>query len=312
METHLEGMETRLPLATAVLICRNHECYVRAAVLSAVHQSYSNIELIVIDNGSTDNSRSELQILQSEYGFRLICQENVGLTAALNQALALAKGKYFAMLATDDIWFPNKTAVQVSFLESNPDVHLVSAQVQPIDIEGNLSARYLPERPGDATFRDLMSLGCFVYGPTVMCRVQSLRELGGYDETLRIEDYSLALRMAYEYRRIVVLGEDLTFYRRHPQNWTAKSILPELAEIGAKYRHTPEYVAFYRHQFPLSFWRLVKDGQKRQALQLLVSEPVPWTWKNVGRGLVRMLIPYGLIRIYRRLTGKPPEGETVS
>ena len=302
----------RSPLVTAVLVCWNHERFVRAAVLSALQQSYKNIEFIVFDNGSTDGSRRELEALQADHGFKLICQSNVGLVAALNQALAIASGKYLATLATDDIWLPDKTAKQVEFLEAHPDVHLVSGQVRGIDAEDRPAGRHSLERPGEATFSDLMALGCFVYGPTIMCRVQTLRDMGGYDESLRIEDYSLALRLAYEGRRVMVLDEDLTLYRRHSASWTSRSIEPELAEIGAKFRHTPEYPAFYRHHFPLSFWRLVKNGRKRQALRLLKSEPVPWTWENMGRGLVRMLIPYGLVKGYRRFMGKALDGETAS
>lgn len=299
-----------LPLVTAVLICWNHERFVRSAVLSALGQTYRNIQLIVFDNGSTDGSRRELEALRAEHEFTLICQGNVGLVPALNQALAMARGKYLALLATDDIWFADKTAKQVAFMQAHPDVHLVSGQVQAIDEDGRPAGRHRLERPGEATFADLMSMGCFVYGPTILCRTETLREMGGFDESMRIEDYSLALRLTHEGRRVFVLRDDLTYYRRHASSWTARSIDPELGEIGARFRHTPEYPAFYRHHFPLTFWRLVRDGQKRVALRLLVCEPVPWTWRNVGRGLIRMLIPYSLVRAYRALTGNADDADS--
>ena len=299
------------PLVTAVLVCWNHERFVRSAVLSALHQTYAYIQLIVFDNGSTDGSRIELESLCKEYGFTLICQGNVGLVRALNMALALAAGRYFAILSTDDVWLSEKTAKQVAFLEANPDVHLVSGQVDGIDAEGRPAARHQLERPGEATFADLMSLGCYVYGPTIMCRVQTLREFGGFDESMRIEDYSLALRFTHAGRRVVVLPDDLTLYRSHGKNWTARSIDSEVAEIGRRFRQTAEYASFYRHHFPLEFWRLVKNGHKLRALKVLWSEPVPWTWINVGRGLVRMLIPYTLIRMVRKFIGKNSSGEPV-
>lgn len=310
MTGFIDGAATPNPLVTAVLVCWNHERFVRSAVQSALQQTYPNIELIVIDNGSIDGSRRELEALRAEHEFTLICQENIGLVPALNQALKNAQGKYLTLLATDDLWLPEKTSKQVAFLEENPDVHLVSGQVEGIDSEGQPAARHRLERPGEASFADLMSLGCFVYGPTIMCRVRTLRDIGGFDESMRIEDYSLALRLTYEGRRVFVLAEDLTLYRRHGASWTSRSIEPELGEIGAKFRHTPEYRFFYRHHFPLAFWRLVKDGHKSQALRLLYSEPVPWTWANVGRGLLRMFIPYSLIRAYRWLIGRSPAGES--
>ena len=296
------------PLVTAVLVCWNHERFVRDAVLSALHQTYPAIELLVFDNGSTDGSRRELFALQQEHGFTLVCQDNIGLVRTLNKALSMARGKYIAGLATDDIWLPGKTAREVEFLETNPDVDLVSGQIECIDGDGNPIYPPLVVRPGDVSFGDLMAYGCFVYGPTVMCRAEMLRAIGGYDESLRIEDYSLALRLTYEGRRVVSLPDVLTRDRRHGNNWTAGSVDPELAEIGRRYRKTPEYRAFYRRNFPMTFWQQVADGHKRQALRTLFNEPVAWTWENVGRGLARMLIPYALIRAYRVLRGKRPDG----
>jgi alpha-1,3-rhamnosyltransferase len=279
--------------------------------MSALQQTYRRIQLIVIDNGSRDGSRRELSALRERHPFELILQDNVGLVGALNRALALAEGKYFATLATDDVWLPQKTATQVEFLEAHADVDLVGGQIECIDAEGRRLDLPLVVRPGDVTFADLMRHGCFVYGPTAMARTATLREIGGYDPSLRIEDYSLALRLTHEGRRVFALPDVLTRYRRHGANWTVGSIDPDLAQIGERYRHTPEYRWFYRRNFPLAFWRLVADGRKTEAWRTLWREPVSWTWSNVGRGLVRMLIPYSLVRAYRTLSGKPPAGGAV-
>ena len=296
--------DSATPLRTAALVCFNHRRFVREAVLSALSQTYPSIQVIVVDNGSTDGSRQELQALREEHDFELVLQENAGLVRALNLALSKAKGKYFAVLATDDVWERAKTAIQVAFFEKNPEVQLLSGQVRPIDADGRDVSVPLLVRPGEAKFADLMSIGCFVSGPTIMCLTQTLRDVGGYDESLRIEDFSLALKYTYEGRRVVVLPDVLTRYRRHETNWTLGSMDKDLAEIGQKYRSTPEYRAFYRLYFPTTFWQLVKDGKKRDAWHLLISEPVAWTWRNVGRGLVRMLIPYALVRAVRRLSNR--------
>ena len=134
----------------------------------------------------------------------------------------MARGKYLTLLATDDIWLPHKTAKQVAFLEANPDVHLVSGQVECIDADGKATGPTVEPRPGEVTFMDLMSWGCSVYGPTVMTRVPTLRDIGGYDETLRVEDYSMALELTRQGRRVVALPDVLTLYRRHGNNWTAR------------------------------------------------------------------------------------------
>ena len=293
-----------LPLVTAVLVCWNHVRFVRKAVESVFAQTYPNIELIVFDNGSTDGSRAELENLRSEREFTLVLQDNVGLVRALNRGLALCKGKYFACLSTDDMWLPDKTAIQVDFLESNSDVHLVAGQIESIDADGKLSAVPTVKRSGEPTFKELMTRGTYVPGPTTMCRVDTLKALGGYDESIRIEDYSLVLKLTYRGMRVVVLPQSLTLYRFHGANWSARSLESELLEVGAAYRHTPEYRDFFRFHFPLTFWHRAKEGEKMSALRLLLSEPVPWTWANVGRGFVRLAIPYSLVRLVRKLRAK--------
>ncbi len=293
-----------LPLVTAVLVCWNHVRFVRKAVESVFAQTYPNIELIVFDNGSTDGSRAELEKLRAEREFTLVLQDNVGLVRALNRGLALCKGKYIACLSTDDIWLPDKTALQVHFLESHPDVHLVAGQIESIDADGKLSAVPTVKRSGEPTFKELMTRGNYVPGPTTMCRIDTLNALGGYDESIRIEDYSLVLKLTYRGMRVVVLPQSLTLYRFHGANWSARSLEAELLEVGAAYRHTPEYRDFFRFHFPLTFWHLAKDGSKMSALRLLLSEPVPWTWANVGRGFVRLAIPYSLVRLVRKLRAK--------
>ena len=293
-----------LPRVTAVLVCWNHVRFLRKAIESVFAQTYPNIELIVFDNGSTDGSRAELEKLRAEREFTLVLQDNVGLVRALNRGLGMCTGDYIACLSTDDIWLPEKTAIQVDFLGRNPDVHLVAGQIESIDADGKLSAVPTVKRSGEPTFAELMTRGNYVPGPTTMCRVSTLKRLGGYDESIRIEDYSLVLKLTYLGMRVVVLPESLTLYRFHGSNWSAGSLEAELLEVGRAYRHTPEYAAFYRFHFPLTFWRLVKDGQKMAALRLFLSEPVPWTWDNVGRGLLRLPIPYVLIRLVRRLREK--------
>ena len=104
----LNGTGLSVPPVTAVLVCWNHERFVRQAVLSALQQTYPNIQVIVFDNGSSDGSRRELEALAKEHEFTLVFQDNIGVVRALNKGLTLGRGKYFTMLATDDVWLPDK------------------------------------------------------------------------------------------------------------------------------------------------------------------------------------------------------------
>lgn len=112
------------PLVSVVIPTYNREKVVLTAVDSALNQSYRNLEVIVIDDGSTDNTREAL----AKYGDRIryYYQSNQGVSAARNHAINVANGKYIAFLDSDDEWFPNKIEKQIEYLEANPDLSFVA------------------------------------------------------------------------------------------------------------------------------------------------------------------------------------------
>lgn len=294
-------MKANLPLVTAVLVCWNHERFVRASIRAAVRQTYPNIQLIVFDNDSSDGSRKIIEPLAEEYGFTFIHQPNVGLVKTLNRALGMARGKYFTLLATDDVWLLDKIERQVGFMEKEPDLDMVCGNVVMIDQDDQLVGIQASHRQRqEVTFKYLMEVGNAVQGSTVMLRTQALADEGGYDEAIRVEDYALALRFAKHGRRILHTGEVYTLYRRHGNNWTGRPIYEELREIGHAYRATPEYRGYMRRSMNGYFRKLASEN-KKAAISLLLSEPITWSFSDVGVGLVKMLIPISTVRMYRKL-----------
>jgi alpha-1,3-rhamnosyltransferase len=285
--------EAVLPQVTTVMVCWNHEAFVRQAVLSVLDQTLPSHQVIVFDNGSTDGSRGVLEALRRERDFTLICQDNIGLVPALNRGLAMAEGQYFQCLATDDAMLPDKTERQVRYLEANPDVHLVCGQVDVIDEHGRPGGWPATRRPGEVTFDDLMRNGCNVSGPTILCRTDTLRAIGGYDEQALIEDYSLALRLTHMGYRAVCLDEVVTHYRRHGGNWTTRPIWEERRRVGQPYRRTPQYRDFARCNLA-GYFRHLAGRRKREALQLLWQEPFVWSWRELGIGLMKLALPASL------------------
>ena len=96
------------PLVSVVIPCYNHEKFVQDCIQSVIDQTYENIELIIIDDGSKDNSVKVIQELADKYGFTFIHRPNKGLSATLNEGIRLSKGKYFSAIASDDILFLEK------------------------------------------------------------------------------------------------------------------------------------------------------------------------------------------------------------
>lgn len=288
------------PLVTAVLVCWNHERFVRQSVLSALQQTYPNLQVIVFDNGSTDGSRRELQALARERDFTLVCQDNIGLVRTLNKALSFAEGKYFTPLATDDAWLPEKIARQVRFMEANEDVHMVCGRICAIDENGRAFTRHSDFAPGEVTFQKLVRSEMRVYGPTVMCRTETMKRLGGYDEKIPIEDFAMALRFAQHGHRVMALDEVFTLYRRHSGNWTNRTVWPEALEVGRAYLGAADYVTYVRAH-ARGYFRWLAGTNKRDAIRVLRSEPIAWTWDDVGVGMLKLLVPPLLLKCRRRL-----------
>jgi len=268
--------------------------------MSAVRQTYPNIQLIVFDNDSRDGSRRVIEELRQEYEFQFIHQENVGLVKTLNRALKMAKGEYFTLLSCDDIWLLDKVERQVAFMEANPHVDMVCGNSVTIDEHGRLLGVPNNNRSGlEVTFKHLMEAGNAVHGSTVMVRTKALLEEGGYDASMLLEDYPLALSFAHKGRRIVHTGEIYTLWRLHSNNWSHRVGYDEHLEIGHVFRETPEYPSYARRQFK-GYFRMLAGERKSDAIRLLRTEPIEWSWDDVGIGMLKLALPSGLLRRLRK------------
>ena len=110
------------PLVSVVIPCYNHEDYIEQSVLSVLAQTYQNIQLIVVNDGSTDTSGKVLDHLALKHSFDVIHQDNAGVSAAMNAGLNITRGSYIATLDSDDLFLSDKIAKQVSFLNQNPHI----------------------------------------------------------------------------------------------------------------------------------------------------------------------------------------------
>lgn len=174
--------------------------YIKRAIESVMTQTFSEWELLVIDDGSTDDTERIVKEFASKDS-RIIYlknEKNLGIQKTLNRGLKEAKGEYIARIDDDDEWVDkDKIKKQVEFLESKPDHVLVGTGVIVIDENNNELFRYLlPESDKDIKGR-ILGKNCFVHS-SVMFRKLTALEFGGYDEstsTRHIEDYDLWLKL---------------------------------------------------------------------------------------------------------------------
>jgi glycosyltransferase involved in cell wall biosynthesis len=185
------------PLVSVIIPTFNRGYCLAESIRSVLDQSFTDFELIVVDDGSTDNT---LEIMRSFKGIHPVwLQENRGVSFARNRGLEQAKGEWIAFLDSDDLWEPEKLETQMHWVKRHPEFHAVytdeiwirnGVRVNPMNKHRKYS--------GDI-FHFCLPL-CIVSPSSVILRAELLREIGGFDESMPVcEDYDLWLRIAKQY-----------------------------------------------------------------------------------------------------------------
>ncbi len=193
---------TSSPRVSVIVPVYNRAAAVRAAVASVLGQTYRDFELILVDDGSTDDSGRVIDELAAENPSLVRCahQENAGAAAARNRGIALSRGDHICFLDSDDEWLPEKLAVQVKFMDEHPEVALSYVWAYVVDEQQRVVGR-LCARAGRRTYRKLFYLNPIAPTSATMVRRRVLDEVGVFDTSLRTrEDLDLWLRIAARFR----------------------------------------------------------------------------------------------------------------
>lgn len=198
----------------------NSEKYLVEAIESVLNQTFRDFELIVINDGSIDNSSNILKkYADKDNRVVLVERENKGLTKSLNEGCRLAKGKYIARMDADDISIEDRLLKQYEFLERNADVVMVGSEVEIIDEQGlELGPRGTVLDSHNIRKRLLLGDGSTLTHPVIMARRDAMKKIGYYDEEFTTsQDLDLFLKIT-EVGSAVNLSETLLLYRQHKQS----------------------------------------------------------------------------------------------
>lgn len=216
---------TRVPLVSVITPVFNGAGWLAEALDSALAQTFPSLEIIVVNDGSTDDSLAIARTrARHNSQIRIIDQANAGLPAARNRALRAARGAYLALLDADDAWLPNHLELAMKAFERDPDLGLVHANIQRVDANGalvDIPTRHWT-RDMDA-FEALALRHEHVSCPTAVFTRLALDAVGGFDlrfTGLGCEDRDLWLRIAARFR-IGYLDEVTARYRLHPGSMSA-------------------------------------------------------------------------------------------
>ncbi len=199
---------------SVIIPAYNRGHFIAETIDSALAQTYQDYEIIVVDDGSTDNTKEAVE----HYGnkVRYFYQENRGQAAAQNFAARQAKGEYLALLDADDVWFPEKLEKQVPVLDQNPDLGFVCTETFAYENGKKLYHWKKPEGKTES-FQSIFE-GNFIINATVLIRKDCFLTVGGFDEKLRTtQDLDLWLRLSRKYK-FRYLNIPLVKYRLHAQN----------------------------------------------------------------------------------------------
>jgi glycosyltransferase involved in cell wall biosynthesis len=206
------------PLVSVIIPNYNYAHYLREAIESVLHQTYKHIEVIVVDDGSSDRSVDE--IAEFSGSLTLIRQRNAGVSRARNAGLRIATGEYVAFLDSDDIWLPRKLERQVELFESDPQLGLVHVGVEEVDGQGRSIVTVLNGCAGDG-YKALITLsphGILGGGSGAMVRRATAQSVGGFDERFSTSaDWEFFARVC-RFERVGFVAEVLMKYRKHGSN----------------------------------------------------------------------------------------------
>lgn len=210
-------------MISVIIPAFNSEQFIVQAIESVFFQTYQNFELIVVDDGSRDNTRNILENYKDTKNISLISQKNQGAAAARNAGIKSSRGDYISFLDSDDVWLPRKLEVQKKCIESKPKIGVVYSDWSTFDENGIIEenfplSRKLPRPSGDI-FNELIG-SCLLSTITVMIKKEVFNDVGYFDEHLvRGEDYDLWLRIAAKHLFVYCPGT-VAMYRQRSGSLT--------------------------------------------------------------------------------------------
>lgn len=225
-----------LPLVSIVALCYNHARFLEEALESILAQTYPNVEVILVDDASTDGSAAILRRYAAAHPhWQLhLLPKNGGNCRAFNHGLRQAHGEFVVDFATDDVLLPSRLSQQVAqFALVGPRCGMVYSDAELID-EASRHVRYHFRRDARGQLQPLPASGLvfadvlaryFISTPTMLMRRTTLEELGGYDETLAYEDFDFWVRASRNWE-FHLLPEVTTRKRLHPQSMSRKGYRP--------------------------------------------------------------------------------------
>jgi len=215
------------PLVSVIIPTYNRAAYLQKALQSVKEQTYQTLEIIIIDDGSVDDTRKMLENYGGELHY--FYQENRGISGARNAGIRRAHGEYIAFLDSDDFWLPDKTEQQLAIFKQHPEYGLVASRCASIRLDGSYREKNRPGRSG-WVLEDLFKAN-FIRTSAAMVKQECFKNIGLFDEDLKeCEEYDLWLRIAAHYP-MGFINKSLAVYVDNPDGVSTDSLTGRLYRL---------------------------------------------------------------------------------
>jgi glycosyltransferase involved in cell wall biosynthesis len=231
-----------MPLISVIIPVYNGEKTIRETIESILNQTFTDFELIVINDGSQDATLEIVECIQDSR-LKVFSYPNAGQAASRNQGISHACGRYICFIDADDLWTPDKLEAQLKALQANPQAAVAYSWTKCIDELGQFSRRGSHISATGNVYGKLLLIDFIENGSNPLIRAHALIEVGGFDESLpAAEDWDLWLRLAARYPFVAVSSPQI-LYRQSVNSWSAnvlKQGLGSLQVIERAFNEAPE------------------------------------------------------------------------
>jgi len=263
-----------MPQVSVVIPVYNAIKFLRETLGHVFAQTFKDYEVVVVDDGSTDNSVSVVEEIAERYArpVRIISQANQGAAAARNTGARAAQGQYLAFLDADDIWYPQKLGREVEVLEKDQGAIMVWSNWDVVDGVGRMVHSGFPVHQltscDDTPLTKLLGKETRFYLSAMLVHRTVFEQIGGFDpDVFPVEDYDLSFRL-FNFGHCVFLKENLAAYRNHPEGVSKVGLLHG-GEIFLR-----KIERFY-----------ARDVDKQRLINVLLGDLyADWGWQEINAG----------------------------
>ncbi len=255
-----------MPKISVIIPTYNRAHIVCETIDSVLAQTYKNYEIIVVDDGSEDNTKEILK----KYGEKIIYiyQKNKGLPAARNTGIKHMKGEYAAFVDSDDLFLPTKLEEQMNVFDQNPEIAVVSTMAELIDDDAHKLAGYKPQAFNSCDFKGILESNFVVMSSTIV-KKNVLLAVDMFDETLKTcEDWDIWIRILAEYK-LYYLEKPLLKYRISADAMSKNLLkiyegeLMMLNKFQKKYNN-PEQIKLVDARLQITHYQLAQEYKKKK------------------------------------------------